>query len=324
MIEVLSCGPMATLQDGGRPGWLGRGLSRGGAADRAARAEAAALLDGDPGAGIELPGVPLRLRLHADAFLALTGAPCAADADGRALPWHAAVPHAAGTTLRLKPGRGGYAYLHVAGGFDAPELLGGQGAHLTVGIGRALAPGDTFGHGSALGAARRLAVQPDRFEGGTLRIVETPQTRLFPEAERRRLEETAFTRHPSGDRRGVRLAMDGPGFRTEGQLSLLSDFVLPGDVQMTGDGVPYILGPECQTTGGYPRIGSVIPADLPRAMQAPPGAPLRLRFVALADARAAAPGRPATEPLVRAPGDDPDLMARQLIGGVVSAKEGEA
>ena len=56
---------------------------------------------------------------------------------------------------------------------------------------------------------------------------------------------------------------------------------------MTGDGVPYILGPECQTTGGYPRIGTVISADMPRAMQAVPGAKLRFRFVTLAEARAA-------------------------------------
>ena len=79
--------------------------------------------------------------------------------------------------------------------------------------------------------------------------------------------------------------MNGPGFATEAQLNLLSDFILPGDVQMTGDGVPYILGPECQTTGGYPRIGTVISADMPRAMQAVPGAKLRFRFVTLAEAR---------------------------------------
>jgi allophanate hydrolase len=166
-----------------------------------------------------------------------------------------------------------------------------------------------------------LSQAPDRFDGGTLRLVETPQTRLFPPETLARFAATSFRRDHSGNRHGVRLACDGPGFATEGQLSLLSDFVLAGDVQMAGDGTPYILGPECQTTGGYPRIGSVIPADLPRAMQAPPGAVLRFRFVPLAEARVIRSPAPRTEPLTRAPGEDPELMARQLIGGVVSARE---
>ena len=89
---------------------------------------------------------------------------------------------------------------------------------------------------------------------------------------------------------------------------------------MTGDGVPYILGPECQTTGGYPRIGTVIAADLPRALQAGPGAILRFSFVTTEEARAAASPRPRAVPLVRHPRDVPDLLGMQLIGGVVSRR----
>ncbi|TFL19637.1 biotin-dependent carboxyltransferase family protein [Jannaschia formosa] len=320
-LEILSCGPLVTVQDDGRPGWLAQGLARGGAADRRARAEAAALLGGDPGAGIESPGSPLRLRLHAEATLAFTGAEMRVEAEGRAVPWHASLSFPAGTVLDLRPtAKGSYAYIHVAGGLRTAPVLGARAAHLIAGLGRALAAGDTLPFEPSRHAARRLSRRPDGFDGGTLRVVPTPQTRLFPDEELARFAETVFTRDPRGNRQGVRLASEGAGFQTEGQLSLLSDFVLPGDLQMTGDGTPYILGPECQTTGGYPRIASVIPADLPRAMQAPPGARVRFEFVTVEEARAAPPDRPQTEPLTRAPGDDPDLLTRQLIGGVISAR----
>ncbi|WP_371154401.1 biotin-dependent carboxyltransferase family protein [Jannaschia sp. 2305UL9-9] len=325
MIEILSCGPLITVQDHGRPGWLSQGLAQGGAADRLALAEAVALLGPGAGAGLEIPGAPLRLKLHVPTTIALTGAPMRAEADGRPLVWHAAHPLPAQTVLDLRPtGQGSYSYLHVDGGLSTEEVLGSRAAHRIAGIGDALQQGDTLpckaGGG---GAARRLDTAPTRFDGGELRLVPTPQTRLFSDEERARFCDTAFVRDPRGNRQGVRLASDGAGFATQGQLTLLSDFILPGDVQMTGDGVPYILGPECQTTGGYPRIGSVIAVDLPRALQAPPGATFRFRFVTVEEARGLMPARPVAVPLVRDPADVPNLLSMQLISGVVSAQSPE-
>ena len=320
MIEVLACGPLVTVQDGGRPGHLASGLARGGAADRRALDEAAALL-GVPGAALETPGAPLELRFEADTLVALTGAPMRAEAGGRTLAWHAAQVVPAGATLTLRPtGRGVYSYVAPLGGIGGPAVLGSRAAHAIAGIGAPLAPGDRLDAGGRTGSERRLAAPEDRFAGGALRCVETPQTALFGPDARARFEATAFARGPRGNRQGVRLEADDARFATEGQLALLSDFVLPGDVQATGDGVPYVLGPECQTTGGYPRIAHVIAADLPRALQAPPGAPLRFRFVSLAEARAARPGAPAVEPLVRDPRDIPDLGRYQLIDGVTDGR----
>ncbi len=319
MIEILDCGPLVTLQDEGRPGFLAQGLAQGGAADRQALREAVAL--GCGGAALEVPGAPITVKLHAARTIALTGAEMRAEADGRGLVWHAAHPLPAGATLRLRPaGQGVYSYLSVGTGIDGPDVMGSRAAHLIAGIGRALAPGDRFETDpGGPSTPRRLRDVPSRFGGGTLRLLPTPQTRLFPPEERARFEATTFTRDTRGNRQGVRLAMDGAGFATDGQLNLLSDFILPGDVQMTGDGVPYILGPECQTTGGYPRIGTVLSADLPRALQAVPGASLRFTFVEAAPAPAPPP---ATTPLVRDPAQIAELMELQLIGGVVSARDG--
>ena len=320
MIEILACGPLVTVQDDGRPGYLSQGLARGGAADRIARDEARALV-GEIGAGIETPGSPLRLRLRAAVTVALTGAPMRAGIGGRALAWNACHPLPEGTELDLRPtGTGSYSYLHVPGGVGTETLLGSRAAHLIAGIGAPLAAGDRLPCAASDAPARK--VEPvDRFGGGTLRLLPTPQTRLFPQDELDRFTATTFTRDARGNRQGVRLNAGGAGFATEGQLNLLSDFILPGDVQMTGDGVPYILGPECQTTGGYPRIGTVIATDLPRALQAMPGAEFRFRFVTREEAVTAWPVPPRATPLVRDPAEVADLLALQLIGGVVSARE---
>lgn len=325
MIEVLSTGPLVTVQDRGRPGWLSQGLACGGAADLCALDEAAALLGRNPGAGLEIPGAPVRLRFTVATTVALTGAPMRAEADGAPLPWNTSQQLAANTVLDLRPtGKGIYSYVHVMGGLLTEEALGSRAAHRIAGIGRPLEAGDALRcAGSGAGDAMRLDGGSDRFEGGDLRLVATPQTRLFPQTVLDRFAATEFRRDPRGNRQGVRLASDGDGFATAGQLTLLSDFILPGDVQMTGDGVPYILGPECQTTGGYPRIGSVIAADLPRALQAPPGAALRFRFVTLAEARAATPTPPRAVRLVRDPADVRDLLSMQLISGAISAHSPE-
>ena len=106
---------------------------------------------------------------------------------------------------------------------------------------------------------------------------------------------------------------------------------MPGDIQITGDGTPFVLLSECQTTGGYPRIGSVLPSDLPRVAQAPPGAEIRFSFVSLdeatrierrhAEAQRALPGK--VHPLIRDPHGMSDLLSYQLISGVTAGDETE-
>jgi allophanate hydrolase len=105
--------------------------------------------------------------------------------------------------------------------------------------------------------------------------------------------------------------------------------VQPGDIQLTGDGAPYILLAECQTTGGYPRIGTVLPCDLPVVVQAAPGTVLRFRFVTRAEGLAACAPEAGTfddlrrrvRPLVRAAADIPDLLGHQLISGVTAGDD---
>lgn len=331
-LVVHRIGPSCTLQDRGRPGWLAQGLSRGGAADALALAEGAALLGQDGGlAALEMGGIGGVFAAEADLRIALTGAPMAAAIDGAAVAWNASHRLRAGQRLRLGAAQAGcYGYLHVGGGIATQQILGSRSAHLLAGIGRAVAVGDRLPAGADRGGAVGLALPvAERFCGGTIRVVDSFQTRLFPAPVRARFAATQFRRGQRANRMGVQAGFDGDGFAAAGQLDILSEAILPGDIQMTGDGRPYVLLSEHQTTGGYPRIATVIPCDLPLVAQAPAGAAMRFRFVSLAAAMAAQAAferdlaglRGRVRPLVRAVADIADLLSYQLIGGAVSAHD---
>lgn len=324
---VRQAGPGLSLQDTGRPGYLVYGLSRGGAADRLALAEGAALL-GQPGdlAALEMAGMGGAFEATQTIRIALTGAPMQAAIDGTAVTWNASHTLAAGATLTIGAARAGvYGYLHVGGGFDGPVTLGSRSAHLASGLGARVGAGASLPVGPDKGGETGLALPADdRFSGGTVRVVPGPQTGLFPDDEIARFEATQFTRDTRGNRMGVRVVPDGDGFAPEGGLSVLSEVIVPGDIQITGDGTPFVLLAECQTTGGYPRIGAVLPCDLPRVAQAAAGTGLRFRFVTPGDgvqamSRARAHRKAlakSAHPLLRDPHTIRDLLTYQLISGV--------
>lgn len=334
-LTVLAVAGIATIQDRGRPGLLAQGLSRGGAADPVALAEGAALLgQGGDLAAVELMSASLRLRAGAGLRIALTGAPMRATlthaGEARPLAWNASHAIPPDAELALAPGAaGGFGYLHLGGGIDAPLLMGARSAHLAGGVGRPLAAGDRLVAGADAGGPVDRVIEPlPRFGGGTLRAVESLQTPLYGAAQLARLQATAFRRDSHGNRMGVRLDLGGaPPFEAEGGLTVVSEIVQPGDIQITGDGTPFLLLAECQTTGGYPRIATVLPCDLPIAAQAAPGSALRIRMVGrdealaalhqAAAALAALPRRVGNR--LRDPAQMADLLAYSLVGGVVDA-----
>ncbi|WP_371225419.1 biotin-dependent carboxyltransferase family protein [Roseovarius sp. 2305UL8-3] len=325
-------GPGITVQDLGRPGYLAFGLSRGGAADRMALAEGAALLgQKDDHAALELVGMGGEFEATEDMRIALTGAPMPTSIDGTRLAWNAS--HLLPKGARLQIGAavaGNYGYLHLGGGVETPQLLGAGSAHLAAGIGARIEPGDRLAVGQDGRSDTGWRLPPEeRFGGGTVRIVSSLQTEFFAPAEIARFEATSFQRDTRGNRMGVRLVPEGEGFKSEAGLSVLSEVIVPGDIQITGDGTPFVLLSECQTTGGYPRIGSVLPADLPRVAQTRPGEHLRFTFVSLEDAvaiqrrarefRASLPKK--RRPLIRDPATITNLLSYQLISGATAGHD---
>ena len=331
-LKILRAGPSMTLQDMGREGHLALGLSRGGAADRLALAEGAALL-GQPAdrLALEMAAMGGEFQASEDTRIALTGAHMRVTIDGEAVQWNASHMLPAGARLSIGAATAGcYGYLHVGGGFAADRFLGAGSAHLSAGIGALLQSGETLTLGADTGhSVNRVIDVEDRFAGGEIRLCPSFQTHLFAAAELDRLQAEPLHRGARANRMGVALVPQSGGFHVEGGRNVVSEIVLPGDIQITGDGTPFILMVECQTTGGYPRIGTVVPCDLPRVAQAPAGAELRFRFVDLEEAvaleRAEAKRRSELgthcRPLIRDPRFMRDLLSYNLIGGVVAGNE---
>jgi 5-oxoprolinase (ATP-hydrolysing) subunit C len=328
-ITILRAGPGVTVQDMGRPGWLAQGLSAGGAMDRLALFEGAALLGQSSDlAALEIGASFVRLLTDAPLRIALIGAPMRATCDGAALVWNASHAIAAGSIIEVTALVGGYGYLCIGGGIDTPVVLGSRSAHLAAGIGRSVLANDILliypdtGERSGL----KLALT-DRCTATTLRFTRGPQTALFDADTLARFQTTQFIKDTRGNRMGQRLT--GGLFASADGLSILSEAVLPGDIQITGDGTPFVLLAESQTTGGYPRIGRILPCDIPAFVQLPIGSKFTLQYVDIniaqeietSEARRRLTLASALSPLIRDPATIPDLLGYQLISGVTRGDE---
>jgi biotin-dependent carboxylase-like uncharacterized protein len=265
MIEVLAPGPLATVQDRGRPGHAALGVARSGAFDAAAL-ELANRLVGNAvdAAGVEVTFGGLHVRLTEPATVALTGAVCPGAPD-----WGVAVSRPAGAEIRLGPPRDGLrSYLAVRGGVTVEPVLGSRSTDTLSGLGPPpLRAGDRLPVGSAsnpvVGASAAEAGRRDP----VLNVVFGPRDDWFTSAAKLRFIQTAWTVRPESDRVGIRL--DGPPLERSRPGELPSEPTLPGAVQVTSDGRPIVFGPDGPVTGGYPVIAVV--TDLGRAAQLRPG-----------------------------------------------------
>ncbi len=288
--EVLEPGVLATVQDSGRQGFQKIGVSPGGAADPVA-ARVANLLAGNPdkAALLECCMSGPVLRFLQDVRVAGIGW---ADATRSRRP----VDLTAGAVLDLR-GRmvSSYGYLAIAGGIDVPEILGSRATDLRAGFGgwqgRGLRAGDRLPLGKPQpgpqpGAWRVGCPRAKMMEGTLeLRFLKGMQSTWFTEEALETFRGSIYQLSPFSDRMGARL--DGPLLERAGTGELISQPVVAGSVQVPPDGRPIVLLAERQTIGGYPQIGHIISADVPKLARALPGTRLRFREVSHDEARAA-------------------------------------
>jgi biotin-dependent carboxylase-like uncharacterized protein len=297
MIVIRKPGVLASVQDLGRHGHRQLGICPGGALDVLALTLANRLVGNPDGAaGLELTMGGCELQFEADTRIALTGDDFSASLDGVPLWPCWSVPVAAGQTLRLAganaPGVkkvGLRSWLAVAGGIDVPQILGSRSTDLKAGFGghegRALRKGDRLPAGAPpLNAAQRERRAfglrgpdwgPNEDDGAiALRVLPGPEFELFTLAAREQLWGERWRITPQSNRMGSRLA--GAELKRKRGGDMLSSGVIPGTIQVPPSGQPIILMGDAQTTGGYPRIGVVIRADLWKLAQAPLNGRLRL------------------------------------------------
>lgn len=287
MMEVLRAAPLTTVQDLGRSGWRHLGVYAGGAMDTLALQQANALLGNAPGAAaLELVAGPLRLRLHRDAWVVQAGALFELRIDGVLQPSYWRRHVAAGQELELRgPQRGQYGLLAVDGGIDLPACLGSRATALRAGFGghegRALEAGDQLPLGKPSNLKRPRGIQP-AVAHGSLGLLTGPEWPQLEQASRDAFWGAEWKLAPQSDRMGLRLS--GPRLVWLGR-ELPSHAVLPGLLQLPPGGQPILLGADAQTTGGYPRIGQVMAADLWKLAHLRPGQSLRFLPMDLDSAR---------------------------------------
>ncbi len=303
MIEILRPGAQASVQDLGRVGFRRFGAGRSGAAGDLALRVGNRLLGHAPGAAaIEFTLGRAALRFDADMRVALTGAECSANLDGVPVwTWHA-FDVRRGETLTLPSPRGGTrTYLCVAGGIDVPLVMNSRSTDLKSGFGgfegRVLHEGDRVPVGRPgiteaqdwLGVAAPGWALPTHNAGNTIAIplLPGPEYADFEAASQAALWQSEWTITPQSNRMGLRLQGPALARRAERSGDLLSHGVVPGVMQVPPSGQPIALMSDAQTTGGYPKIGTVIGADLWRLAQVPLGATVRFQQVTLEAAAAA-------------------------------------
>lgn len=282
MIEIVRPGPLATVQDLGRPGFAHLGVPGSGAADRSSLGLANRLV-GNPehAAGLEITFGGATLRLSEHAWISVTGAPLSVHVDGRPEGMNAPRYVPAGGVVELgTPTRGLRTYLAVRGGIAVEPVLGSRSTDLLSGLGPpVLSAGDRLPIG--IPAEPRDDIRVDCApvaslpELPELRVVPGPREGWFTEDALTTLTSGPYEVTPQSNRVGVRL--EGPPPRRGRAGELPSEGMVTGAVQVPPDGRPIIFLPDHPTTGGYPVIAVVMSADLPLAAQLRPGQ--RLRFV---------------------------------------------
>ena len=281
-LEILQPGPLALVEDLGRPGLSHLGVTRSGAADRRSHTLANRLVaNPDDRATVEvtLGGFTARV-CGGDVTVAVTGADT--DPAVNAIPFGTNSVHhvRAGETISLGPARTGLrSYLAVRGGFDVDPVLGSRSYDVLSSIGpRPLASGDVLRVGKhtdefpELDQAPVAALDDDVIE---LRVVPGPRDDWFLDPDV--LVRTNWQVTDRSDRVGGRLVGMPLEYRWPDR-QLPSEGAMRGAIQVPPNGFPVILGPDHPVTGGYPVIGVVVDDDVDAIAQARPGQTVRLHW----------------------------------------------
>jgi KipI family sensor histidine kinase inhibitor len=267
-IEVLAPGMQTSVQDLGRYGYGRFGISPNGAADRTSLIAANRRVGNpDSAAGLEITLTGPTLRFQRRTEFVLTGADLGAHLNGLPLPL--------GRTQGLMPGdelafagvqgAGARAYLAVSGGIEVPVVMGSCSTDLTAAIGghggRALRDGDRLHIGSLrrsgpIGSTASTPLgQPSHFD-----VMPGPQADRFDDRAWESLLSNSFVVSTSSNRVGLRL--EGPEIHPIDSADIISEGIVTGAIQITGEGQPIVMLPGHATIGGYTKIATVIEEDL--------------------------------------------------------------
>lgn len=284
MIEVINPGLSTTIQDQGRFGYRAFGVSQAGPLDPFAYHLACRLVGQPPKIPvIETFMAGIHLRFDVSACLGIGGACSEIQINGESRDCCSTIFLEKGDELKLtKIKRGWVTYLAIAG-LQADQVLGSRSTSLPIKMGgyngRSLQKGDRLLHENKP-RCKPWRI-PDNLEdfslGDHIRIMKGPEFNYLDEKSKSEILTSTFTISNDSNRIGLRL--QGKSLNAT-SYDIISRPVFPGSIQLTQEG-PILLLNDCQTTGGYPRIGQVISTDLGMCGQKPPGSGIAFKMVDL-------------------------------------------
>ena len=294
-LEIQTPGMHTTVQDLGRTGFQRFGVPVAGAADPTALRVANILVGNREGAAaLEVTAIGPKATFLSDTVIAITGADLGALIDGQPVPRWRSVPVASGSTLEFTgPSDGMRAYLALTGGIVVPVVMGSRSTYVLGGIGglegRPLVSGDVLKSLLIANASGfRAEEMPEDIEPPVygneheLRVVLGPQKDAFTDVGVSTFLSSQYTVTADSDRMGCRL--EGPVIEHVSSPDILSDANAFGSIQVPGIGQPIILLADRGTTGGYPKVATVISPDVGLVAQAMVGDTVRFAAVTVAEA----------------------------------------
>lgn len=289
---VSSISPASSVQDGGRFGAQRYGLTPSGAMDRLGLASANCLAGNAlfaPAIEVGPYGASFKARDGA-VRVALAGAPRVAEIAGRTVAWGTSATIADGETLKLGMAQGGaFSYVAIEGSFRGEPMFGSFSVNARVGLGspfpRPLQGGDELDVAPASSGPERRIDLPAAVTG-PIRVVLGPQNDEFSDESLALFLDSEWKISATSDRMGYRL--EGPVLKHLHGHNIVSDGTVNGSIQVPGNGQPIVLMSDRGTSGGYPKIATVITADFGRFAQTPAGTAFRFRAVSMEEAQAEA------------------------------------
>ena len=295
VFQVLDPGILTTVQDLGRFGFSQIGVPPSGALDSfSLRAGNLLVGNGEGEAGLEMTIMGMKLKTLEEGVIAVTGGDLSPTLNGDPLEMWRSHLLIKGDRLTFKGVRRGCrAYLAVGGGLAIPKIMGSRSTFLSGQFGglegRPLKKGDILSTG---GSQRPLGKIGVRFPGEWvpvfdrevhLRVIPGPQDQHFTGPGFLTFQSSSYHVMAQCDRMGIRL--EGPKIerRSDVEESIISESLIPGSIQVPGDGKPLIILNE-SVTGGYAKIATVISTDLPKVAQLKPGDRVRFEPIAVEEA----------------------------------------
>lgn len=269
--SISFAGPLVTFQDIGRPGNMRYGVSASGPMDIVSFEAANAVLGNETKqTAIEISLGGLILQCHEGSItLAITGGDFLIEYQGQKISSWTVLTLQKGERLSVRAGKSGsWAYLAFSGKLNVKDWLNSSSTHSTSGFGGGvLKTGQKFTLTDASNQANRIGpiLKPNFYTNDLIHAVLGPQDQYFMNTAIKIFSNSIFKVSDNYDRMGMQLT--GPKLELKSALSIPSEPVVKGSIQVSGDGIPTILLADHQTTGGYPKIATVISSDINRLVQ---------------------------------------------------------